>query len=241
MDVTVKGRHTAVPQRFRDLASDKLARIEKLDSGVMRVDVEVSTERNPRISSRRERVELTCHSRGATLRAEAAAVDRYVALDQALARLRERMRKLADRRKIHRGKSTPESVAQATGRVAAPPIQPEAPTPPEVEPVSPPDSGPAPGPAREARKAGARLAASGRVDPQEDAHEEAVLPLQGEGEATVVREKVHRANPMALEQALFEMELVGHDFFLFRDRDSGVPSVVYRRRGFDYGVIRLEE
>jgi hypothetical protein len=55
----------------------------------------------------------------------------------------------------------------------------------------------------------------------------------------VVREKRHEAGPMTLDQALFEMELVGHDFFLYVDSDAGVPSVVYRRRGYDYGVIRL--
>ena len=45
---------------------------------------------------------------------------------------------------------------------------------------------------------------------------------------------------MSLDQALYEMELVGHDFFLFVDADSSVPSVVYRRRGWSYGVIRLD-
>jgi ribosomal subunit interface protein len=55
----------------------------------------------------------------------------------------------------------------------------------------------------------------------------------------VIRTKDHAAVPMALEQALYEMELVGHDFFLFIDADSGLPSVVYRRRGWNYGVIRL--
>ncbi len=55
----------------------------------------------------------------------------------------------------------------------------------------------------------------------------------------IVREKVHEAIPMSLDQALYEMELVGHDFFLFVDEASSRPSVVYRRRGYDYGVIRL--
>jgi hypothetical protein len=55
----------------------------------------------------------------------------------------------------------------------------------------------------------------------------------------VVREKVHPADPMTVDQALYEMELVGHDFYLFADAESGRPSVVYRRKGFDYGVIRL--
>ncbi len=44
---------------------------------------------------------------------------------------------------------------------------------------------------------------------------------------------------MTVDQALYQMELVGHDFYLFHDADCGQPSVVYRRRGFDYGVIRL--
>ena len=56
----------------------------------------------------------------------------------------------------------------------------------------------------------------------------------------VVREKVHAAAPMTLDDALFEMELVGHDFYLFTDAGTGRPSVVYKRRGYDYGVIRLE-
>ena len=56
----------------------------------------------------------------------------------------------------------------------------------------------------------------------------------------VVREKIHPASPMTLDQALYEMELVGHDFYLFVDKESDRPSVVYRRRGYDYGVISLE-
>jgi hypothetical protein len=56
----------------------------------------------------------------------------------------------------------------------------------------------------------------------------------------VVREKTHVAKPMSLDQALYEMELVGHDFYLFVDADSMMPSVVYRRRGYDYGVIHLD-
>jgi ribosomal subunit interface protein len=57
----------------------------------------------------------------------------------------------------------------------------------------------------------------------------------------VIREKVHRARPMTLDDALYEMELVGHDFYLFTDADSGAASVVYRRKGWSYGVLRLVE
>jgi ribosomal subunit interface protein len=55
----------------------------------------------------------------------------------------------------------------------------------------------------------------------------------------VVREKAHHAAPMSLDQALFEMELVGHDFYLFVDESDRTPCVVYRRRGYHYGVVRL--
>jgi len=56
-----------------------------------------------------------------------------------------------------------------------------------------------------------------------------------------VREKSHPASPMTLEQALYEMELVGHDFYLFIDKEHDEPAVVYRRKGYDYGVIRLTD
>ena len=59
------------------------------------------------------------------------------------------------------------------------------------------------------------------------------------GPGHIVREKDHPAKPMTVDQALLEMELVGHDFYLFSDADSGKPSVVYRRHAYDYGLIRL--
>ena len=65
------------------------------------------------------------------------------------------------------------------------------------------------------------------------------ITVTGDG-PLVVREKTHQASPMTLDQALYEMELVGHDFYLFVDKESERPAVVYRRRGYDYGVISLD-
>ena len=65
------------------------------------------------------------------------------------------------------------------------------------------------------------------------------IAVTGDG-PLVVREKTHPASPMTLDQALYEMELVGHDFFLYVDKESERPAVVYRRRGYDYGVISLD-
>ena len=68
------------------------------------------------------------------------------------------------------------------------------------------------------------------------------MPIAMDGDGpVVVREKTHKADPMTIDQALLEMELVGHDFYLFRDKESGLPSVVYRRRAYHYGLLRLVE
>ncbi|WP_433420474.1 ribosome hibernation-promoting factor, HPF/YfiA family [Microtetraspora malaysiensis] len=215
MDIIVKGRHTGVSDRFREHVTTKLARIERLDNRLIRADVEVSKERNPRMSDQRERVELTVRSRGPAIRAEAAADDRFAALDLALSKLEARLRKLADRRKVHHGKSSPPSVGILTAGLGE---------------ATPEVTGPS-------------LQAESRTEvPQQTAYEEPIVQIEMDGEGPlVVREKFHEADPMTIDQALLEMELVGHDFFLFRDKESGQPSVVYRRRGYSYGVLRLVE
>ncbi len=80
------------------------------------------------------------------------------------------------------------------------------------------------------------------VGGDDDGTEERLVgPVAVDGDGPmVVREKSHPASPMTLDQALYEMELVGHDFYLFVDKESERPSVVYRRRGYDYGVISLD-
>lgn len=75
-------------------------------------------------------------------------------------------------------------------------------------------------------------------DPPEPA-DEAVESTWGNS-PVVIREKRHQAQPMTLDDALYEMEMVGHDFFLFVDAETSLPSVAYRRRGWSYGVIRLD-
>ena len=80
----------------------------------------------------------------------------------------------------------------------------------------------------------------GADDADEEPAERKVGPLTVVGDGPlVVREKSHPAAPMTLDQALYEMELVGHDFYLFIDKENDEPAVVYRRKGYDYGVIRL--
>ena len=220
MEVIVRGRHITVPARFRQHAAAKLAKLEKLDQKAVRIDVEVSEERNPRQSDRRERVELTIRSRGPAIRAEAAADDRYAALDLAFAKLESRLRRAADRRKIKHGDNNP--TVRVPGVLAV------------VESVA--TSAPL-APADAPVPVAAAMNGDGRAEP-----ESGLIPIQMEGDGPLVlREKVHAARPMTIDQALLEMELVGHDFYLFHDRECDRFSVVYRRRGYDYGVIRLVE
>jgi ribosomal subunit interface protein len=201
MEVVVTGRHCEVSDRFREHVSEKLTRLEKHDHRIMRVQVEVELEKNPRQHDRATKVELTAFSKGPVIRAEAAAEDKMGALDLAVDKMQAQMRRAADRRRVHKGRNDHVSVGEALAGM------------PEI------DDG---------------------VD-EDGVVERKVGPITVTGDGPlVVREKSHGASPMTLDQALYEMELVGHDFYLFVDKESERPSVVYRRRGYDYGVISLE-
>lgn len=208
MDVVVTGRHCEISDRFRSHVSDKLTRLEKHDHRIIRVQVEVDNERNPRQSDRAVRVELTAFSKGPVIRAEAAAEDKMGALDLAVDKMVAQMRRAADRRHGHRKGGTKADVAAELAALAA-------------------QNGAASGAAHDADDA---PALERKVGP---------ITVTGDG-PLVVREKTHPAARMTLDQALYEMELVGHDFYLFVDKQSQKPSVVYRRRGYDYGVISLD-
>lgn len=221
MEIIVRGHHVSIPARFRQHAATKLAKLAKLDQKAMRIDVEVSKERNAKQADRRERVELTIRSRGPAIRAEAAAEDRYTALDMAFAKLESRLRRASDRRKTKHGDNATVRSPGVLASVAA-----QAPAAvlngyPERDPLGLTEE-----------------PAAGADAPVQDN----LVPIQMEGDGPlVVREKEHAAKPMTIDQALLEMELVGHDFYLFHDSDCDRFSVVYRRRGYDYGVIRLVE
>jgi ribosomal subunit interface protein len=217
VEIVVKGRRTEVSERFRQHVIEKLSRLEKWDGKLISLDVEVSKERNPRLSDVSDRIEITCVTRGPVVRAEAAAGDPYAALDLAYSKLEVRMRKSADRRRVHHGARTPVSVAAATANRAA-------------------SNGHAlsgdPDDFMEDEYAALAMA-------EMSDNFDGGLDVTGDG-PLVVRSKTHRASPMTLDQALYEMELVGHDFYLFVDAETSDPCVVYRRHGYDYGVIRLE-
>ncbi|MEI2819358.1 MAG: ribosome-associated translation inhibitor RaiA [Marmoricola sp.] len=119
MDVVVSGRHVEVSEGFKEHVADKIARLEKHDQRLIRLEVKVEkmTNRQP---DRAIRVELTAKSRGPVVRAEASAEDKMAALDLALDKMSAQMRRAADRRKVGKGSRSPESVHQALTRTSAP-------------------------------------------------------------------------------------------------------------------------
>jgi ribosomal subunit interface protein len=199
-EVVVKGRNVEIPDHFRIHVSEKLARLERFDKTIYLFDVELDHERNRRQRKNCQHVEITARGRGPVVRGEACADSFYAALEAAVGKLEERLRRSKDRRKIHYGDKTPVSVAQATKVIAPEAFLPPAPAGETVE----------------------------RGTPNND-HQP----------GRIVRTKEHEARPMTVDDALYEMELVGHDFFLFHDKDSDTACVVYRRHAYDYGLIRL--
>jgi ribosomal subunit interface protein len=77
------------------------------------------------------------------------------------------------------------------------------------------------------------------LTPTDDAPQTDGMAVDDHEPGRIVRTKEHPAKPMTIDDALYEMELVGHDFFLFHDKESDKPCVVYRRHAYDYGLIRL--
>jgi ribosomal subunit interface protein len=198
-EVVVKGRNVEIPDHFRTYVSEKLARLERFDRTIYLFDVELDHERNRRQRKNCQHVEVTARGRGPVVRGEACADSFYAALEAAVCKLENRLRRSKDRRKIHYGDKTPVSVAEATKVIAPDAFLPPEPSEPTAE--------------------------GGAVVDHEPGH--------------IVRTKEHPAKPMSVDDALYEMELVGHDFFLFHDEQSDKPTVVYRRHAYDYGLIRL--
>jgi ribosomal subunit interface protein len=229
VEIVICGRNVEVPEHFRDHTAEKLTRLGRYDHKIIRLSVELSHENNPRRSKTCQSVEITGRGRGPVVRAVGCAGDFYSALDQAVQRIEERLRRAHDRR-LH--KAGRRRVAVGAG-----------------------------GPAEDLPSSGAELddalPTALREDPFEDREDGGFLPaaaipaarealddrfgreVSGDGPGRIARVKEHEGVPMTVDDALSHMELVGHDFFLFSDKSSGRPSVVYRRRGYDYGVISL--
>ena len=217
MEIVVSGRNVEVPEHFRVRVAEKVDRLERYDHKIVGLEVELFHEPNRRQLKNCQRVEITGRGCGPVARAEACAPDFYAALDIAVAKLESRLRRSHDRRRIT-GRRTTVLVGRGGQTVLL-------------------DS------AADLADDVAEMPVDG-FSGAPDVVDDPAVDLDGaepdeHRPGQIVRRKVHTANPMTVDDALSRMELVGHDFYLFSDSETGAPSVVYRRKGYDYGVIRL--
>jgi ribosomal subunit interface protein len=209
MEINISTRNLQVSDRFKDYVSDRAPKVSQLSNRATALNIKVTRYDHSKNSGPEDRVELTVLEPGHVIRAEAQASDKFAAFDIAFGKLSERLRRASDRLKVHRGRHRNLSASE----LAATDFAALAVTPVSADVLLPLD----------------RPAAS---------EPEASEPDMGQS-PVVIRRKEFPSVSMSVDDALYHMELVGHDFYLFLDEESGKPSVVYRRKGWDYGVISL--
>lgn len=212
MDIVITGRRTKVSEKFRTAVNSKSKRIAAIAPEADRVQIVVTHEGNPRQADNAARVEITVFAGRDIARAEASSVNAISALDMALDKLTIRLRRLRDRRKNHH---------QDHDRTRKP-LESANDMPSISEKTSFTDTDVVP------------LGA----EPLEADSESVEVQL---GETPIrIRRKLHRTRPMTIEEALYEMELSDHDFYLFVNAETKRPAVVYRRHGWSYGVFEID-
>ncbi|OKL46398.1 ribosomal subunit interface protein [Boudabousia liubingyangii] len=207
MDINLNARNAEIHPRFREYVEEKVSKVSHFYPGATAVNVELTHERNPRQADTAEKIEITVFGKGPVIRAEASSADRYAAVDLAVGKLFERLRRARDRAKDHRRRYQAETPVDLGA----------------FEITMPEDEG---------------VEDQAALEQHELKVGEAVEEQLGDS-PVIVRQKLHEADRMTVDQALYQMELVGHPFFLFIDADTGQPCVVYHRHGWTYGVLRL--
>ncbi|EFA23871.1 ribosome hibernation-promoting factor, HPF/YfiA family [Bifidobacterium gallicum] len=214
MEIVITGRHTQIKQKFRDVVDSKMNRVTAIAPDTQRIQIVVSHEGNPRLADTAKRVEITVIAGSTVVRAEASNADEFSALDMALDKLTLRLRRTRDRRKDHRRGYAP--VPLEAGH-EVPPSEETADIEGDVDVENSPEA-----------------AVASELAPGES------VEVQVGDTPIVIRRKLHVAEPMSIDEALYEMELIGHDFFLFVNKATNRPSVVYHRHGWSYGVFEID-
>ncbi|MBW9093842.1 ribosome-associated translation inhibitor RaiA [Microbacterium jejuense] len=208
METSIVGVGVGISDRFRSVVEEKATRIGTLAPRAQRVDIKVTHRayRNGRPGD--ETVELTVDGKGPIVRAEATDGDKFTALDLAVDKLCEQLRRAKDKRVDARNHPRGAKFEKGSGAIQGIDLQP-------------------------ASADVLRAVATGEIPiVTGNEEEEGYTPV-------VIRTKEFQPEWMSVEEAVDRMELVGHDFFLFIDARTDHPSVVYRRKGWDYGVISL--
>lgn len=207
MEIVISARNLTVSERFKDYVAERAHKVEQFAHKVQELSIKVTRHDHSRNSGPEDQVEITVHHGGHWVRAEANAADKFAAFDIAFQKLTERLRRAADKRKVHHGRHGSPGTSELTATDFA------------ALDVTPVDSD--------------VLTGRSHVDSADDEADLGQSPI-------VIRHKAFKDEPMTVEDALYRMELVGHDFYLFHDSATDKPSVVYRRKGWNYGVITLE-
>ena len=217
MEVNISARNLTVSDRFREYVSERTHKVEHLASRAESMSIKVTRHDHQRAAGVEDQVELTVTEPGHVIRAEAHAPDKFAAFDIALEKLAERLRRLGDKNKVHRGQHVPLSLTELSAHDFA-----------ELS-VQPVDSDVLLGQRTAAAKTNETLLGEPETANTVDLGESPV----------VIRRKEFVGSELTAEEAVDRMELVGHDFYLFLDSQTKKPSVVYRRKGWNYGVITL--
>ncbi|QPK94633.1 ribosome-associated translation inhibitor RaiA [Actinomyces sp. zg-332] len=208
MKVTIVGRHSNIDNKLREYIEEKVSKVEQLYPRADSVNVEVTHENNPRRVNTSEKVEFTVLGKGPIIRAEATSFDKYAAVDIAIGKLFERLRRMRDKAKDHRRyESVSFNIQGIVDEIKIP----------------------------EKEKAEEKTVKT----PADLKPGEYIEEQVGDSPVTI-RQKVYEASQMTVDEALDQMELVGHPFFLFIDKETKQPCAVYHRHGWTYGVIRLD-
>ena len=208
MEINISARNLTVSDRFKDYVLDRAHKVEQLANRTQSLSIKV-TRHEHKSSGQEDQVELTVIEPGHVIRAEALAADKFAAFDIALGKLSERLRRLSDKNKVHRGQHRQHSTSEISAQDFA-----------ELS-ITP---------------ASAEVLLGERT--QAPAQMQAAQPDMGDS-PIVIRRKEFPTSAMTVDEALYHMELVGHPFYLFLDSETGKPSVVYSRKGWNYGVITL--
>ncbi|GAB3187683.1 ribosome hibernation-promoting factor, HPF/YfiA family [Nesterenkonia suensis] len=210
LQVSYTGRNIQIPSAFKEHVQDKIDKIEQLADKGHRLEVKVASENSHRRADTALTVELTVIGRGKVVRSEAQAEDKFAAFEIALNKLTERLRRARDRKKSRAHNASRNGAPDVATAMAG------------LDPV------PTDRPLYE------------QVLDAESADDHPPAEDEWDSATVKIRRKVFPAQPMSVDAAVDAMELVGHDFYLYVDAETGQPSAVYRRRGWTYGVISLD-
>ena len=201
MELRITAKNLTVSDRFRDYVSEKSGKVEQFAHRPQELNIKVTRHDHSKHSGQEDQVELTVYEPGHVVRAEAKSNDKFSAFDMAFGKLMERLRRYADKHKVHRGgrhKNIGTSELTASDFAAL-----------DVTPID------------------------------HDKLTGEIPIVSEEPDQLVIRSKEFERVPMTQQDAVDHMELVGHDFYLFHDSETGKESVVYRRKAYSYGVISL--